>query len=78
VFGKHGQAFIHQRGGTVQIEAIALPDEIGKTCIHCGTTINKDDKVHRYGDGEAVHKNCYDLLNDEDAHFYEAPGEELP
>jgi hypothetical protein len=61
----------------MQIEMVALPDEIGKTCIHCGTTINKGDKVHRFGDGEAVHKGCYGALNDEDAHFYEPMPEEV-
>jgi len=56
---------------------LASADEIGRTCIHCGMKINVGDVLHRYPDGEAIHKGCYSDLNDEDAHHYEPVGEEL-
>lgn len=58
-------------------EDLPTREEIGKVCIHCGTTIEELQPVHRSQDGEVVHQACFNDLNDEDAHFYEAPEEEL-
>ena len=58
-------------------QEIALGDEINTLCILCGQNISQFEPIHRSGDGEIVHQACFNDLNDEDAHFYEAPGEEV-